>query len=110
MLGMMARGVKEGAMSVAAKSWLNEKFADYGKVTDLVIDTEANCITVEAVLKGERDPITASVVRYDIEKNQEGSFVVLKRFDSSRQWLTMLLTKFFAGKRYPLPPMVTKFL
>jgi hypothetical protein len=110
MLGTMVRGMKDGALSLAFKNFLNEKFAQYGKVTDVVVDTEANRLTVEAKLRGERDLVTATVLRYEIEKDAQGTFVVLKRFDSSREWLTLLLTKLFSGKRYALPPVVAKFL
>jgi sporulation protein YlmC with PRC-barrel domain len=110
MLGTMVRGMKDGALSMAFKNFINEKFAEYGKVTDILVDTEANRLTIEAVLKGEREPITATVLRYDIEKTAEGTFVVLKRFDSSREWLTMLLTKLFSGKRYALPNVVARLL
>lgn len=110
MLANAMRSVKDNALALAAKAWLRERFSQYGEITDCAFDTQVNSFTIEVMLRGETQPITATVLRYEIEKTPKGNFVRLKRFDSSREWLTMLLTQLFAGKRYPLPGMLSKLL
>lgn len=110
MLGRIAKGVKEGALAIALKHYVNDKLGDYGEVLDVDLDTGANKITARALLKGDRDPVTASVTRYEISRDGEDCYATLKSFSSSRAWLTLLLTKLFTDKRYKLPRRVANML
>ncbi|MDR3414988.1 MAG: hypothetical protein P4L83_02280 [Nevskia sp.] len=110
MLKTLARGVKDGAMAMALKAYVNDRLSAYGEVTDCSVDTEASRLTVKAMLKGERDSVTATIERYEMEREGEDCYIVLKQFSSSRAWLTLLLTKLFAGKRYKLPGAVSALL
>ncbi len=110
MLGTLARGMKDGALGLTFRAYLNDKFKEYGEVTDVVVDTQGNRLMIEAMLRGETDRVTATIERYDIEKTGDGIFIVLRQFSSSRAWLTLLLTQLFSGKRYKLPSAVRKLL
>ncbi|MDB5987826.1 MAG: hypothetical protein JWR16_2879 [Nevskia sp.] len=110
MLGTLARGVKDGALGLSFKAYLNDKFKEYGDVTDVAVDTQANRLTLKAMLRGEKDQVSATIERYDIEKSGSDYFIVLRQFSSSRAWLTLLLSQLFAGKRYKLPSAVSKLL
>ena len=110
MLGALARGAKDGALSMLIKSFVNEKFGMYGEVSDVAIDSKNNKLVAQVLLKGERERVTATIDRYDIERVGEEHFIVLKRFSSSREWLTLLLNRFLKDKRYKLPAAVSKFL
>ena len=110
MLGALARGVKDAALAVPLKAFINDKFGQYGDVTDCSIDTKNNKLVLHALLKGERERITATIERYEIEREGEDNYIVLKNFTSSREWLALLLNRFLKGKRYKLPSAVNKFL
>ncbi|GAC1623230.1 MAG: hypothetical protein NVS9B10_08080 [Nevskia sp.] len=110
MLRSMARGVKDGALALSLKALVNDRFRDYGEVVDCSISTADNRLTVRALLKGEREPVTATVERYEIESEGEDRYIKLQQFTSSRAWLTLLLNKLFGGKRYKLPPTVARLL
>jgi len=110
MLGALARGAKDSALSLLIKSFVNDKFGQYGEVQDCSIDSKNNKLIAQVLLKGERERVTASIDRYEIEQEGEDSYIVLKRFSSSREWLALLLNRFLKDKRYKLPPAVTKFL
>jgi hypothetical protein len=103
-------GVKDGALSISLKSFLNERFHDYGEVLDCEVDTKAARLQVHVRLKGERDPITAALERYEIKDTPDGRVVVLHKFSTSREWITKLLTRIFVGKQYKLPGAVSKLL
>lgn len=110
MLRSLVRGAKDGALAIALKAYVNDKLGAYGEITDCTVDTETNRLTAKAMLKGERDPVSATIERYEIQREGEDCYIVLKRFSTSRSWLTLLLTKLFADKRYKLPGAVSKLL
>lgn len=110
MLRALGRGMKDGVLGMSLKALVNDKFGQYGDITDCTVDTKSNKVVVHALLKGERDRVTITIDRYELEREGEASYIVLKRFSSSREWLTMLLNKFLSDKRYKLPAAVTKLL
>lgn len=110
MLGGLLRGAKDGALGLSIKALVNDKFSDFGQVQDCSIDTAKNRIVLKALLKGETQPITAVVERYELQREGEDGYIVLKGFSSSREWLGLLLGKLFTGKRYKLPSAVTSLL
>ncbi len=110
MLGAFARGAKDTVIAMSLKALVNDKFGQYGDITDCSVDTKNNKVVVQALLKGERERVTINLDRYEIEREGEVSYIVLKRFSSSREWLTMMLNRFLMEKRYKLPAAVNKLL
>ena len=106
----MLTGLKDSAMSLAAKAYLNDKFSDYGEVLECEIDTAASRISIRAQLRGESVPVSAGVERYEIRKDSQGAFIVLHELSGSREWLTTLLNSLFAGKRYAIPSTIGALL
>jgi hypothetical protein len=110
MLKSMARGVKDGALAISIKAYLNDKLKEYGEVVDCSINTAKSRFTVQAMLKGEQETVSATIERYEVESEEDDRFIKLIEFSSSRPWLTLLLNKLFAGKRYKIPGAVSKLL
>jgi hypothetical protein len=110
MLRMLAKGMKDGALAIALKAYVNDRLGTYGEITECTVDTESGRLTAKAMLKGERESVTATIERYEIQREGEDSYIVLKTFSSSRAWLTLLLNKLLADKRYKLPGAVSKLL
>jgi hypothetical protein len=106
----MFRGMKDAAIAQLIRAWVNDKFAEFGEVTELSVDSSVQRLSMKAMLKGERDMVSASIERYEIEREAGESYIVLKQFSSSRAWLTQLLQKLFGGKRYKLPGAVSALL
>lgn len=99
----MLKAMKDGAVAMALKSYLNDKFGEYGQIQSCTLDSAAGRLVLEALLKGEREPIKATLEHFELVREQGRPFMVLHEFSSSRLWLALLLTKLFAGKKYPLP-------
>jgi hypothetical protein len=110
MLGKLAKGMKDGALGLALKSFLNEKLSKYGEVQDCQIDTGANKIKLRALLRGEKDPINAAIDKYELERIGDDSYIKLIQLSCSREWLSLLLNQLIAGKQYKLPKAVSNFL
>lgn len=109
-LGGMARGLKDGALGLSLKAFLNDRFSEYGEATDCKVDTRNSRVSLTAMMHGEREPVTAVIERYDLEEQDGERYIVLQRISTSRAWLTALLTRLFAGKRYKLPAAVSRLL
>lgn len=110
MLKGIARTVKDSALALSLKAFVNDKLNEYGEVIDVTIDSAVNRLTARAMLKGERDPVTVIVERYELETEGDNRYIKLKTFSSSRSWLTQLLNKLLADKRYKIPAAVAKLL
>lgn len=110
MLQKFAKGLKDGALGLALRAFLNERLQDFGEVLDCEVDTGRGRISVRAQLKGEREPLTVTVERYELVREGDVVFATLQSFSSSRHWLTLLLPKLFMGKRYKLPGGVARLL
>lgn len=110
MLGRIAKGMKDGAMGIALKHYINDKLGEYGEVLDCNVDSEHARISIRALLKGDREPTNASIERYELSREGEAVYATLRTFSSSRAWLTLLLGKLFEGKRYKLPSAVGRLL
>lgn len=106
----MLRALKDGALGLSLKALINEKFGQYGDVKDCSVDTKNSKLVLHLILKGEREPVTATIERYEIERDGMESYISLKSFSSSREWLGLLLNRFLKDKRYKLPSAVTKLL
>lgn len=106
---MLAR-MKDGALALGLKRYLNEKFGDYGEILDVSVDTGANRLAIRAHLRGEAQPITATIDRYSLEREGDAVYVALLSFTTSREWLTRLLSRLLSGKRYKIPGAVAALL
>lgn len=110
MLGKMAKSLKDGALAVGLKAYVNDKLKEYGEVLDCQIDTQHNKLNFRALLRGERVPVEASVDRYEIERENGEVYVIIRSFSTSREWITLLLTKLLIGKRFAIPSKVASLL
>ncbi len=106
----MFRALKDGALAMSLKALVNDKFGQYGNVTDCSIDTKLSKLVVHALLKGESEKIIVTIEKYEIERDDLDSYIALKQFSSSREWATLLLNRFLLNKRYKLPSAVSKLL
>ena len=102
--------VKDAALGLALKSFINDKLGDYGEVTLCRVNTRKKRVTVNALLHGEKEPITATLEGFDLERSSKGAFIVPHEFNSSRTWITRLLNRLFSGKRYALPVALAALL
>lgn len=107
---MVFRGIKDSALALGLKRYLNERFGDYGEIEDCEVDTEAGQMHLRVLLRGEHKSITAAIDRYELQREGQDVYVVLKSLSSSREWLTQLLGKLLSGKRYKIPAAVAAML
>ncbi|MGQ0698741.1 MAG: hypothetical protein ACT4PZ_10925 [Panacagrimonas sp.] len=110
MFGRLAKGLKDGALGLALKHYINDKLGEFGEVLDCTVDSKRARISVRALLKGDKEPTNAAIEQYELTREGDDFYATLRTFSSSRPWLTLLLGKLFKGKRYKLPSAVGSLL
>lgn len=109
-IGRLGKAVKDGALGVGLKAFFNEKFGEYGDIRDCTVDTAKGRIVAHALMRGEREPITVTIERYEILEENSKVFIVIRKLTTTRQWITLLLNRVLDGRRFEIPASVSKIL
>lgn len=99
----MFHAAKDLVSSKAAKTYVNNVIARYGKVEDLTIDSKNRRVRVVCVLDGESTPVTVDVDRYVVHSEGEKRFIEVEQCRCSRRWIESLLVDYVRGRRFPVP-------
>ncbi|SEQ75605.1 hypothetical protein SAMN04488038_11092 [Solimonas aquatica] len=110
MLGRMAKSVKDGALAVGLRAYVNDKLKEYGEVLDCQIDTSKNTLSLRAQLRGDPQPVSATIKRYELEREDGEVYFSIKAVETSREWVTLLLNKLLIGRRFKIPSKVAGLL
>ena len=98
-------GVKDRAIELAALTYLNSKLlGPYGRATSLQIDSRARTLRLSLELKGEPSPVELEVAEYEIIREEERYFALVKQVRTSREWLTALAQAELCNRRFELGP------
>jgi hypothetical protein len=100
----MFSAAKDAIASKAAQTYINQRIARYGEVRTLKLDSRNKSGEVVCVLHGEPEPITVSVLRYELHERDGQTFVKLGRCTCNRVWLENLLNDFGQQREVPVPP------
>jgi hypothetical protein len=106
----MFNTTKDALASQAAKAWVNNLIARYGKVQDLKIDSRRKTVEVSCLLDGELSPVTIRVENYAVETEGDKKYIRATNFSCTRPWLQNLLTDFGHRQRIELPPWAAAVL
>lgn len=99
----MAGSLKDKLVSLAAGKALAHKLREWCTMFKLDVDSKGKVLMIEALPKGELEPIRVEMRGYRLI--QEGARTVVE-FDSlttSREWLTRLAETLLPDKRVVLP-------
>ncbi len=106
----MIHAAKDMIASKAARAYVNNLIARYGKVEELAIDSRNRRIRVTCSLDGESVPVTIDVERYIIHEDGPKRMIELDACRCSRRWIETLLIDFVKGRRFEIPPWATAAL
>jgi hypothetical protein len=101
-MGVFA-SAKDRLVESAVLSYLNATLLPpYGRAACLTIDSTARVLQMEVELKGETVPVKIEVTDYEILREDERYFAVVKAIHTSREWLTRLAEDHLCGRRFEL--------
>ena len=98
--------LKEKALQAAAKAFINRQIEKFGVLTRLEIDSRKRSLRGELELRGEPSPITIQVGSYALSEADGASYITFQDIQSSREWITALLSQYLAGQKLPVPKAV----
>jgi hypothetical protein len=99
----MFNAAKDAIASEAAKRYVNNVIARYGKVDGLKIDSRNKTMWLTCLLEGEAQPITVNVGQYVIESEGPKRKVKILECTCSRPWVQSLLQDFVKDRPIELP-------
>jgi hypothetical protein len=96
---------KDRLISERIKQELNTHLARYGEVLDVRLNTRERSVQLSIKLKGEPDPITVNIGKYELIKEDTKLWLSVDRqsIEASREWLTLLLQDQAGRQRLPVP-------
>jgi hypothetical protein len=96
---------KDRLISERIKQELNTRIARYGEVLEVKLNTRQRSVQLSIKLKGEPDPITVNVGKYELikEDTKLSLSVDSQSIGASREWLTLLLQDQAGRHRLPVP-------
>ncbi len=100
------RVVENMVLPVLNKSLL----APYGKATALRINSTAKMVDLNLELRGETQPVQIQIKSYELLRDGETAYAVIKAIQTSRAWLTTLAEQHLVNRPLKLPPKAAKIL
>jgi hypothetical protein len=96
---------KDRLISERIKQELNTHLARYGEVLDVKLNTRERSVQLSIKLKGEPDPTTVNIGKYELVKEDTKLWVTFhsQSIQASREWLTLLLQDQAGRQRLPVP-------
>src|SRR6202007_364413 len=96
---------KDRLISERIKQELNTHLARYGEVLDVKLNTRERNVQLSIKLKGEPDPITVDIGKYEFIKEDTKLWLSVdsQSIEASREWLTLLLQDQAGRQRLPVP-------
>lgn len=96
---------KDRLISERIKQELNTRIARYGEVLDVKLNTRERSVQLSIKLKGESDPITVNIGKYELIKEDTKLWLGVdsQSIQASREWVTLLLQDQAGRHRLPIP-------
>jgi hypothetical protein len=103
---------KGHALSMAGKQLLAFYLAKYGTMLNFSIDPETRTVTLEMLLKGEKEPMQVTLRGYEILEPAGGKTAGIRvaEVKASREWLEVALRQFVEGRTIDLPASAAPLL
>lgn len=105
----MFRKLKDQALSWAAERAIRSRMAAFGELLSFQIDSEAKRIDFAVVLKGEPEPIFASILDYELINHGPNLLLGFSRIETTREWITVLLETILPTRTIALPPQAAQY-
>ena len=93
------RMIESVALPMLNNAWLKP----FGHATSLKIDSTNKTAEICLELKGEQTPLNIHVQDYEVVKEPQGTFVVVKAVTTSREWMTAMAREYVVGRKLAVP-------
>jgi len=104
------KGGKDYAVSSAMKILAQEYVSGFAHINTIEIDSSSRSLVAEFLLKGETEPVTLTVVGYEIITKGEKRLFVPHSVSASRQWIDTLAKEYLQRRAFEIPAPFAKAL
>jgi hypothetical protein len=94
---------KDASVSFVLEKAMQNRLEKFGRILDLRIDSRHHTLLLELLLKGEKEPTTLAVQEYQITEEGDQTWITIKKANSSREWISILLEEFLFHKPILIP-------
>ena len=83
--------LKDKGSSYLFKKFVNSRIKDYGEMLNFQIDSQNKNISLDVLLKGEKENINIKIEKYEVVRNDDTSYIIFKDIKASREWIDVLI-------------------
>ncbi len=84
---------KDRIVSKGLQTFANLLINDYGKIISFAVDSKNRTITLNALLKGEKEDLKIIINNYSIISDNKNTFLKFDSLWTSREWLNVFFDK-----------------
>jgi hypothetical protein len=100
----------DSTVAWGVREFFNHHCKHLGHMTHLQIDATNKKASFDLDLKGETQPLHVTIERYELSTIGDKTFIEIKEFHTSREWINSLAGGFIKGRKFEIPEMVKTFL
>ena len=99
----MLLSLKDLGTAKLLQTVLNSYLSRVGSVKDLKLNSQDKTIDLEVLLVGEESLLKVHITEYDMIKELDQNYFIIKKVEFSREWINNALEKWQPEMKYPLP-------
>lgn len=84
---------KDKIISKGLKTFANIIINDYGKITDFAANTKNKTITLNVLLKGEKEDLQITFSNYSVISDDKNTYFQFDSIRTTREWLNIFFEK-----------------
>jgi hypothetical protein len=107
-MGLFSTFIKDPLFSKILKIFLSRFISDFGKVSNLSIDTKSKAISLALQLVGESEPVTLNISSYEFIEQDGQDYFVVREFTTSKSWLDIAVKKYAPNLQFKIPSIIKK--
>ena len=95
-------------------TWIDSQIRDYGRVFNLIVDSQSKKIIIKGKLKGEDFTTQLTIHNYLVTKKNGDTYLEFEKLETEREWLEVFLNRninmIFPDQRIKFPNKFLKLI
>ena len=95
-------------------TWIDSQIRDYGRVYNLIVDSESKKMIIKGKLKGEDFTTQLTINNYSVVKSNGDTYLTFEKLETEREWfenfLNLNIEMIFPGQRIRFPNKFLKLI
>jgi hypothetical protein len=107
-----AKELKDSTISTVVQKTCNYYIKEFGEMLNFQLNSQDKSVTLEVMLKGEKEPLKATIKEYEIIEENDKAYLRFEDIQTSREWINTVLETFVDkdDKKIEIPRQYVKLL